>query len=441
MVLLVAPKGNDIISGGYRYNELVSSRLPEHRFASRGIADPRELPEIPETAELSKNDAVLVDSLFFHYPEAVEELRSRHRGALWMLLHYFPSLDPTLAAGEAERLRGFEERCLRVCDGTAAAGVVTVRELERRREAPGRLVYAPPGIEPEFFAAANGRGGRADTKMITVANWTPLKNHAFLLPILEELKDRRWTWRIVGDCRPAPEVCGRFRLEADQRGFNGRVRVHGAERPEEVAKLLGRSDVYLSPSLLESYGMSTAEAMAAGCAVVASRSGGSAELITDEVDGLLCDPQEPEQWRKAVDRLLRSSAERRRLGAAARRTAEGFPGWDETARKLLRGIEATLEKAESAGIAENCESTAGAAGDSRGSGGGAENNSRGSGGGAENNSRGSGYSSGAENGDITGRSDGSSGAENGRSVTDCGGDGGGRGRGRGGRRENGGGGR
>ena len=366
MVILAAPPQGELPSGGFRFNRRVAEELSAGRFAVREVAA-RDLPRIPDRpalpggASLTPNDTILVDSLFFHAPEAVEELRRRFRGALWMLIHYLPSLDPTLSAERAQALRRGEERCLRLCDGAAVTGRYTQDVLRQRESGPGRIVVAEPGVEEYFFRPSATRTAAFTSKeaaawtskeeaawtsartagplMMTVANWTPLKNHAALLGPLAELRELPWSWEMYGSCRPAPELCRSFREEAEQLGVAARIRRYGPKRPERIAARLGAAEVCLAPSLLESYGMSIAEAMAAGCAVVAADRGGSDRLISDGEDGLLCDPAEPQQWRRALERLLHSPAERQRLGAAARRKARRFPGWRDTAEMLLDGIE------------------------------------------------------------------------------------------------------
>ncbi len=85
--------------------------------------------------------------------------------------------------------------------------------------------------------------------------------------------------------------------------------------------------------------MSIAEAMAAGCVVIAGRNQGTAELIKDGENGILCDPQEPEEWKNAFRRLAKSPEERIRLSSAAVRSAELLPSWEDTAKRLREAVE------------------------------------------------------------------------------------------------------
>jgi glycosyltransferase involved in cell wall biosynthesis len=72
------------------------------------------------------------------------------------------------------------------------------------------------------------------------------------------------------------------------------------------------------PSLYENFPYTCLEAMAAGCAVVASAVGGIPEIITDQVEGLLVPPGDPGSLASAILRLLRDPALRTQLGRQAR---------------------------------------------------------------------------------------------------------------------------
>ena len=51
------------------------------------------------------------------------------------------------------------------------------------------------------------------------------------------------------------------------------------------------SDAFIFPSRTETLGLVLLEAMASGCPVVAARSGGIPDIVTDGVNGYLFDPQ------------------------------------------------------------------------------------------------------------------------------------------------------
>lgn len=79
-----------------------------------------------------------------------------------------------------------------------------------------------------------------------------------------------------------------------------------------------RASVCVYPSFFEAMPIAWLEGLAAGKAVVASRTGPGPEIIEDGVTGLLCDPHHPETIADAVIRLLKDADLRQRLGAEAR---------------------------------------------------------------------------------------------------------------------------
>ena len=62
------------------------------------------------------------------------------------------------------------------------------------------------------------------------------------------------------------------------------------------------------PSLDEAFPMSALEAMASGCALIASAVGGLKELIDHEEDGMLVDPGNAPMLANAITRLLKDPA-------------------------------------------------------------------------------------------------------------------------------------
>jgi len=59
-------------------------------------------------------------------------------------------------------------------------------------------------------------------------------------------------------------------------------------------------DLFVLPSLLESFGVVQIEALACGKPVVATRNGGSEEVISSDDYGLLVDPANPNELREKI---------------------------------------------------------------------------------------------------------------------------------------------
>jgi glycosyltransferase involved in cell wall biosynthesis len=101
------------------------------------------------------------------------------------------------------------------------------------------------------------------------------------------------------------------------------ARVHwkGRVQRAELPRTLGRASVGVYPSLMEAHPIAWLEGLALGKAVVASKTGPGPEVIDDGITGLLCDPRDPDSIAEKVIQVLLDATLRRRLGAAARRSA------------------------------------------------------------------------------------------------------------------------
>ena len=93
--------------------------------------------------------------------------------------------------------------------------------------------------------------------------------------------------RIYGD----GPLRDRLAREVTESGLADRITLVGRVERTELAQAFTRADIYLQTSPADSFGISTLEARSAGLAVVALRSSGVSDFVTDGVDGLLADDE------------------------------------------------------------------------------------------------------------------------------------------------------
>jgi glycosyltransferase involved in cell wall biosynthesis len=85
---------------------------------------------------------------------------------------------------------------------------------------------------------------------------------------------------------------------------------------------MAESDIILMSSVLEGLPLTLVEAMAYGRPIIATAVGGNSEIITHELNGLLCPPRDSDCLSRQLLRLLGDAHMRERLGQAARRAYE-----------------------------------------------------------------------------------------------------------------------
>lgn len=101
-----------------------------------------------------------------------------------------------------------------------------------------------------------------------------------------------------------------------------------------LATAYASSDVFLFPSETETFGNVTLEAMASGVPPVVARATGSRSLVEDGKTGFVCTPRDAQAFAEATERLVRDTALRHRMGAAARTAAEAYD-WHDVLERLV----------------------------------------------------------------------------------------------------------
>jgi len=144
-------------------------------------------------------------------------------------------------------------------------------------------------------------------------------------PILDAIPSARLA--LVGD--------GPHRQNLEQ--YFARTPTHfvGYLRGKELASAYASADVFIFPSRTETLGLVLLEAMAAGTPVVAARSGGIPDIVTDGVNGYLFEPRDEGGAIRATQRLFAHPEERETLRQNARTEALRW-GWGAATQQLAR---------------------------------------------------------------------------------------------------------
>ncbi len=112
-----------------------------------------------------------------------------------------------------------------------------------------------------------------------------------------------------------------------------------ASLPEQELKaLVKRASIVLCPSYLEGFGLSCAEAMAAGALVIASDSPGLQSLVRQNETGLLVKTGDEKELADAIILGLSDAALRERLGRAAQKETVNRCNMDNANEMLVRTI-------------------------------------------------------------------------------------------------------
>jgi glycosyltransferase involved in cell wall biosynthesis len=171
----------------------------------------------------------------------------------------------------------------------------------------------------------NWGAGPSDPVVLYVGRLAPEKNLSALVAAFEAIRARSPNARfvLVGD---GPE---RGSLAARHPDYI----FAGLRVGEDLATHYASGDIFLFPSLTETYGNVTVEAMASGLAVVAYDYAAAAEHMEHAQNGLLADYDNLAEFVRCAAELVSDPERIRRYGARARSTALGLD-WDRVVQQL-----------------------------------------------------------------------------------------------------------
>lgn len=193
-------------------------------------------------------------------------------------------------------------------EAVSAVSASVARELEAL--VPQRPVHVlPNGVDVPSWRAERGAGEEGVLRLVSVLRLQPRKRGRELLRVVADAARRlapdvavRLT--LVGD---GPQ---RARMEADARrlGLADRVEFTGYLPREAIRERFAGADAFVLVSVLESFGLSAAEARSAGLPVVARGDSGMGELFVQGREALLAPSDEG-----VADHLVRLGRDRELL--------------------------------------------------------------------------------------------------------------------------------
>lgn len=133
-------------------------------------------------------------------------------------------------------------------------------------------VLHPPVNVEEFRVVSKIPRQVRDNVVVVVGRITPEKRHADVIKALAYTRTKP-RLRMVGSLQPGSE--GYLKgLDKLAKELSVSLEIHTNVRRGELIRLLGRSSVYVHPTIGEHFGIAVVEAMAAGLPVIVHRSGG-----------------------------------------------------------------------------------------------------------------------------------------------------------------------
>ena len=212
--------------------------------------------------------------------------------------------------------------CIDQSDAVTAVSASLREDTRLQMRVSSDIVVIPNFLDDRIYRRVSDPMLRArlcppDQKLVThMSNLRPVKQIDAVVRVFARIRERvAARLLIVGE---GPELARAQQLIAE---LHLRPHVELAGESQDVVGLLSVSDLFLLPSLQESFGLSALEAMACGVPVVASHVGGLPEVVIDGVTGFLHPPNDIDAMAASAANILSTPALHARLAAAGERLA------------------------------------------------------------------------------------------------------------------------
>jgi glycosyltransferase involved in cell wall biosynthesis len=168
----------------------------------------------------------------------------------------------------------------------------TIPEFQSRLTARTTLTQIHPPLTPYI----------ADVWLCIIAELHPIKQHMLLFTSMKSIVADFPHVRLV--CIGGGELQDRLTQFIHEHNLEKHIFLVGPIH--EAATLLKAADLFVLPSLSESYGYVLHEAGLAQVPIVASNVGGITDIISNETEGTLIDPTKPEELETVLRTFLRT---------------------------------------------------------------------------------------------------------------------------------------
>ena len=231
------------------------------------------------------------------------------------------------------------ERIIKNSDLSLAVSKKTASVItDRFPELPVEVVYN--GVDKKMFDAQTQVNPHKGIRILCVANLIPIKGHKYLFDAFKNLSHKYPEMELRLD------IVGRGYYEDDLKQYVknndiNNVVFHGYVPHEDVSIFMQNTDIFVLPSVYESFGNVCLEAMACKKPIVIFREQGIDEIIKDGVSGMIAEKSNGRQLEEKIECLLKNPEKRKEIAENGYSIAKKFT-WQKSGENLVRCIEKVI---------------------------------------------------------------------------------------------------
>ena len=345
-------------TGGELYNYKISQYLKENNIQQEFISFHKyryiiRLGKIPLIGDLLasfilaillyKHDGIFVEDHYFsRYLFLTNILQIVRRSPIITIVHLFYQYESQDKLLIRRWINGWIERFhLMFATEIITSSEYSKREIESLGISPQRIHVFYPGLDREKLVKLPPSSEDInERKILCVANYIARKGALYLIDAFARIPENEFTLHLVGRADKEFSYYQKILNRVKELGIE-KIVFHDGQDRENIKYLYSTSDIFVLPSLKETFGIVLIEAMHYKLPIITTNVSAMPDLVKDGQNGLLVPPQNSEALANALKKLMTEPELRQRMGERGYRISQSFD-WDKTSflfLNLLKSLE------------------------------------------------------------------------------------------------------
>ncbi|MEL6231806.1 MAG: glycosyltransferase family 4 protein [Cyanobacteria bacterium J06627_3] len=251
--------------------------------------------------------------------------------------------------------RWLERFYLSFADVVVLSSEYSKREVVSLGIDPSKLHVFQPGLDREKFAMVPPleEPVRHEKKILCVANYIPRKGIRYLIEAYAQANRGEFKLHLVGNVKDNAVYYKKLQKQVAALGLEEDVYFHNGEDQDNIRRLYSTSDIFVLPSLKETFGIVLIEAMHYRLPIITTNTSAMPDLVTDGENGLLIPPKDIPAMAWAISRLISSPLVRQRMAELGYQRIKDAYVWEDTSSQFLSLVQ-TLNAASTPTSLEPC---------------------------------------------------------------------------------------
>jgi glycosyltransferase involved in cell wall biosynthesis len=294
------------LTGGYLYNLRITEGLQQRGHAVQILKLHGPLSNVAATEEtcrlhlgkMEEGTWVIIDSLAMGaLRKIIQEFR--HRLRLAGLIHLPVSYDPLTmdqtTLPDNDELGAMQDSCHLILTGKFLRQLLLDSGV-----AMEKISVVEPGVDlfPRKPAYA-----KFPSELLCLSNYTPLKAQHVLIDALGKISHREWTLRLYGNLNSNRDYVKTLMAIIKRKNLEKRILLHDTLERRNLSAPFLKADLFVLPSLFESYGMVLTESLAHGIPVVSTTAGNIPDTVPASM-GMLTIPGDANDLASVLDEII-----------------------------------------------------------------------------------------------------------------------------------------